>query len=76
MKFMIKETLERNIGLLVKSTFSIMLFMIGTKTITNHNDPTTTLFLTLIWCYVFLVHFRFIPKLIYRNDKGDRWEEY
>lgn len=75
MKFQLKQTAIRNIGLLVKSTFSIMLFMIGTKTITNHNDPTTTLFLTLIWCYIFLTKFRFNPVLIFKDKRGNI-EEY
>lgn len=75
MKFQLKQTTTRNIGLLVKSTFSLFLFMIGLSKIAEFGDQSTVLFLTLIWCYIFLTHFRFNPRLIYQNKHGDI-EEY
>lgn len=66
--FMVKETILRNLGLVIKTTFSIILFYIGLRAITNTTDPTTILFLTLIWCYIFLVRFRFRATLIFKQE--------
>ena len=71
MKFGFKKTLIRNIGLLVRSTFKIILFIIGLNTIADSQDQTTTLFLCLIWLYIFLVNFKFNPRLIFDTKNGE-----
>ena len=71
----IKLTLIKNIGLLVRFTFQIILFTIGIKTIAAQLDQTIVLFLTLIWCYVFMAHLRFRPTLVFINRKGQTFEE-
>lgn len=78
--FSLKKTLLRNIGLLIKFVFQIILFVIGLKAITNYTNPFTdqfvVLFLTLVWCFIFLTHFRFNPRLIFVDKKGYVREEY
>lgn len=63
--FMIKETLLRNLGLVIKTSFVVILFCIGLGAINNAPDQLTILFMTLIWCYIFLCKFRFNPALIF-----------
>lgn len=75
-KFSIKDTIIRNLGLLIKFTFQVILFMIGLNVITTNNDQTFKLFLTLIWCFLYFAHIKFNPTIIYKNKKGDRTEEY
>ena len=75
-RFLWKKTLLVNIGLLVKGVFNLVLFVIGLKAIVIFEDPLMVLFLILIWCYIFLTHFRFNPRLIFENKKGEREEYY
>jgi len=66
--FMLKETVLRNIGLLIKTSFVLLLFGIGLNSIGNFEDATTILFMTLIWCYIFLVRFRFNLAVIFKVE--------
>ena len=70
-KFSLKETIRRNIGFILKSLSSIMLFIIGIIAIDKSIDQFVALFLTLIWCYIFFTHLKFRPRIIYKNKKGD-----
>lgn len=75
-KFSLKKTLLHNIGLLAKTSFTIVLFIIGLNVIVETPDFTTHLFLTLIWCYMFIKGFRFSPSIIYVNKKGQIAVDY
>lgn len=77
--FSLKETLRRNIGYILRGLSRIVLFYIGLRSITIYTNPMmnqfTILFLTLIWCYIFLQTLRIrSPVIVYKNVKGDTIE--